>query len=365
MRFFNCKLTEIDKYIGNRKIVFFGCGSWLNSVNYTELMRLKSQFAYVIDNRQRGKTAIGEIELPVLSPFEVKNEINCDIILTSPVYMYDMYRQLQEMNLDDNIHCYAFPFMQMETPNRMDESLLAKVIADNRAEKIPKHIHCFWFSGEEKAEAYKRCIASWKEILPDYEITEWNKDNYNWHKHPFVEKAIESHAWAFASDYARLDVLNEYGGIYMDMDVEVFKRFDNLLHNPAIFSFSNHIQVDLAFMAAEQGNKVIKRLLELYDTVEIPDAKNGFARFFQPALIRDELVRCGIRMDGSLQKTENAVVFPSAFFMPQDYILFREYERTDYTYCVHYDNFGWSFSVDNKRDKKIRDNNILWNMLEK
>ena len=364
MRLLNCKLTELSKYFGKNKIVFFGCGSWLNSINYTEFMSLKHKFAYVIDNKQYGDVRLGDVELPVHLPSKLQEEQNCDVILTSPVYMYDMYQQLERMGLGDGIHCYSFPFMQLDTPNDIDKELLKEVISDRICAKIPKTVHCFWFSGGQKGNEYKKCIDSWKKVLTDYEIIEWNMYNYDWHKHPFVEKAIECQAWAFATDYARLDVLKEYGGIYMDMDVEVFKKFDNLLSNQAILSFSNHIQVDLAFMAAAKENPIIERLLQLYDYIDIPDNRNEFSKFFQPSFIRDELVRCGIKMNGSLQKLRDVTVFPNVFFMPQDYILFREYKKTDNTYCVHYDNFGWSFGTDNKREKKIRDNNLLWSMLE-
>ena len=364
MKLLNCSLQEVEKRFVNRKIVFFGCGSWLQAINYTDLMKLKKQFAYVIDNGVREKVDLGGIQLSVYSPQKIMEELNCVIILTSPIYMYDMYCQLEEMNLNDEIECFAFPFMQMISKQEIDKSLLNEVLICKK-QMIPRIIHSFWFSGDKKPEAYQRCVDTWKERLDGYEIIEWNKDNYDWHKHPFVERAVELGAWAFASDYARLDVLNEYGGIYLDMDVEVFKSFDNLLGNDAILSFSNQILVDLAMVGSKKNNIIIQQMLRLYDTVEIPNEKREFARFFQPSFVRSVLVKNGIKMNGVLQKIRNATVFPSEFFMPQDHILFRSFVPNANTYCVHYDNFGWSFSTDNKREKKIRDNNILWGLIEK
>ena len=365
MKFQNCTLEKINKEIGNKKIIFFGKGSWLNAINHSELMALSKQFCYVIDNNVSERNIkLGSLVLPVYLPEKIREEEECVIILTSPVYMYDMYCQLQEMNLGNGISCYAFPFMQMASENKIENGLLKTVVGDNGNHKIPKIIHSFWFSGDEKPYAYQKCIDSWKKLLTDYEIIEWNKDNYDWHKHPFVERAIEMGAWAFASDYARLDVLREYGGIYLDMDVEVFKPFDDLLENDALLSFSNHVLVDLAVLASRKDNPLMSRLLSLYDNVELPDEKSGFTKFFQPSFVREALVENGIAMDGSLQKVKNATVFPPEFFMPMDQVLFREYEKTENTYCVHYDNFGWSFSKDNKREKKIRDNNELWKLIE-
>lgn len=366
MRFVNCTLDEVVSKLHEERIIFFGKGSWLNIIDHTELMELASNFCYVIDNNVNAEwVRIGSYSLRLYSPQKIRSEKSCAVILTSPVYMFEMYCQLQEMNLGDEVVCYAFPFMQMVTENVINPVLLNQVVSTERGKKIPTVIHSFWFSGEEKPDSYQKCIDTWKEKLPDYQIIEWNKDNYDWHKHPFLERAIELEAWAFATDYARLDVLYEYGGIYLDMDVEIFKTFDDLLGNDAILSFSNHVSVDLAVMGSRKENPLIRQLLSTYDDVKLPLNKKEFTAFFQPSFVRETLVTNGIKMDGSLQKVENATVFPNVFFMPMDHILFKEYVKTDYTYCIHYDNFGWSFSEDNKREKKIRDNNALWKMCKK
>ena len=97
----------------------------------------------------------------------------------------------------------------------------------------------------------------------------------------------------------------------------------------------------------------------------MPNEKCQFAKFFQPAFVREELIKNGIKMNGALQKVQYATCFPPEFFMPMDAILYRDYEMKDHTYCVHYDNFGWSFSVDNKKEKKKAENNLLWEMIDR
>ena len=365
MKLFNCGLQEAKKKFKNRKIIFFGCGSWISVISYTELMELKNQFSYAVDNNLKLRQVfIEDICLPVYQPNKLLEEKECVVVLSSPVYMYEMYCQLVEMDLDDSIYCVAFPFMQMVTPNTVDSILLKKVTDSNGKSKIPKVVHSFWFSGEKKPESYQRCIDTWHKVLKDYEIIEWNKSNYDYHKHPFVERAVELKAWAFAADYARLDVLNEYGGIYLDADVEVFKSFESLLDNDAILSFSNHIMVDLAVMGARKGNGLIKQLMELYDKAELPTERKEFSKYFQPSFIRKTLVDAGICMNGSLQVVDDATVFPCSFFMGLDHVLFSDLKKTENTYCVHYDNFGWSFSTENKQEKKKRDNNALWRLIE-
>lgn len=98
---------------------------------------------------------------------------------------------------------------------------------------IPKIIHCVWLSGDDKPVLYLNCLKSWQEKMPDYEIKEWSLDKFpnEVTEHPFVKGALESRKWAYATDYIRLWLLYNYGGIYMDLDVMVFKSFNPFLEH--------------------------------------------------------------------------------------------------------------------------------------
>lgn len=359
MKFYNKNIHEMVESVKGKKIVFFGSGSWMQMINHTELMSLKNHFAYVIDNHPMDTIKLGEQELNVYRPEILEKEKECVVILTSPVYMYEMYCQLLDMKLSDDFVCYAFPFVQMIS----DEKNVKLDLKENGSQQIPKIIHSFWFSGDEKPYAYQKCIDTWYDKLSDYKIMEWNMKNYDGGKHWFVQSALEKEAWAYASDYARLDVLNEFGGIYLDMDVEVFRTFDDLLCNKAILSFGNNVCINLAVMGAQKNHSLIKKLLGLYDTVEPPKERKDFIKLFQPTLVRNTLAEYGIKMNGTTQCVNDVTVFSKEYFMPMDAILYRDFEKTEHTYCVHYDNFGWSFSKDNKKEKKRRDNNLLWNCI--
>lgn len=358
----NNTINDIVSNISNEKVIFFGCGSWFEIINYTDLMQLESRFAYIIDNDAYGEKSIGNKKLHIYRLEKLHEEEGAIIILTSPVYMYDMYCQLEELGLPDSFVCYSFPFVQMIS--NFPEITNVKLYNNGHKRQIPKIIHSFWFSQEKKPYAYQKCVDTWKEILTDYKIIEWNMETYDWHKNSFVERAIELKAWAYATDFARLDVLNTYGGIYLDMDVEVFKPFDNLLDNKVILSFANNVYVDLAVMGAEKNNILIQNLMKLYDDIQLPSEKKEFSKFFQPFWIRKTLVEYGIKMNGAMQMINGVRVFPSEYFMPLDAILYRDYNKTDHTYCVHYDNFGWSFGQDNKKEKKKRDNELLWKKIK-
>ena len=359
MKFLNCSLSEVNDKFKGKRIAFFGAGSWLNAVEDTELMLLKDKFAYILDNSQEGTVRLGDIELDIKKPECVLVDKDIVIIITSAQYMYDMYMQLLSMNLSDEYSCYALPFIQRVSNKESDGNIQYRDLIPDR---IPKVIHSFWFSGEEKPTEYQECIDSWRKVLPEYEIIEWNMDNYDWKKHPFVQRAIDLKAWAFAADFARLDVVYEYGGIYLDMDVEVVKPFDDLLGNDALLAFSNNIWIDLAVFGASKGNELINSLRDLYNGVELPETKKGFfKKYYQLAFVRKTLTSYGIKMNGSLQKNKYATAFPKSFFIVEDYLLRDPYKIEESTYCIHHANCGWNPEINELVEKR----RLLWEIVEK
>lgn len=361
----NCEIREIQQEFIGRKIVIFGIGNYYEILQKTNFEEVAEQVSYVVDNSPKASTiSFYDRELQLASPDKLRAEKDCVIILTSPVYMYDMFCQLKEMNLAGKIDCYAFPFMQLVSKKQMEPALLRKVYSNDGDYSIPKIIHCFWFSGEQKPENYQRCIDTWKEKCPEYKIIEWNKDNYNWEKNEFCKHAIEVQAWAFASDYARLDVIYQMGGFYLDMDVEIIKSFDDLIYNKSLFSYSNQITVDLATFASQKENELVKKMLDLYDNIDTPETKRDYMSFFQPRVIQGCLRDYGLFGNGELQIVDGNVFLPRTFFMPMDTIIFEMSALSEYTHSIHYDNFGWNAGHEDIRQKKIKSNRKLWNLVE-
>ena len=105
---------------------------------------------------------------------------------------------------------------------------------------IPKTIHYCWFGRGELSTKAKKCIQSWKKYCPDYEIIEWNEDNFDVNQNEYTKKVYAEKKFAFLSDYARLKIVYEQGGIYLDLDVEIIKPFCDLLDNKAFFGFENN-----------------------------------------------------------------------------------------------------------------------------
>lgn len=135
---------------------------------------------------------------------------------------------------------------------------------------IPKVIHYCWFGGNTLPNDVKKCIESWKKYCPDYEIKEWNENNFDVYSHPFMKAAYEARAWAFVSDYARLKIIHDNGGIYLDTDVELLKNLDFILQNDfyiGVQQVENLCNTGLGF-GANINHFIVKRMLERYDSID-------------------------------------------------------------------------------------------------
>ena len=144
-------------------------------------------------------------------------------------------------------------------------------------EKIPHIIHYCWFGRNPKSELVLNCIESWKKYLPGYEIREWNEDNYDVTQVNFVKEAYENQKWAFVSDYARLKIVYENGGIYLDTDVELLKNLDFLLKYQCyigVQQVGKFCTTGLGF-GAEKNNLIVQMMLKKYDNIVFSRGKEA------------------------------------------------------------------------------------------
>ena len=125
-------------------------------------------------------------------------------------------------------------------------------------------IYC-WFGNKEKPENVKNCINTWKELMPDWEYLEINENNFDINYNQYVKSAYENRHYAYVSDVARLWALYNYGGIYMDTDVLVYKPLDDFLKHDFFTGFEQLHYPVTATMGANKNNKLIKEMLDIYD----------------------------------------------------------------------------------------------------
>lgn len=168
---------------------------------------------------------------------------------------------------------------------------------------IPKVIHYCWFSNDRKPRLIRKCIASWKRNMPDYEIKCWDGDALrqliNEGKTPaFVADAISAHKWAFASDWLRLYVLYNYGGIYLDSDILVYKSFDCFLKH-SFFSGTKKCnegrsyEVEGAIIGAVPGLPIFLKIMDYYKDKHLLDASGDLAVPTIPVVLMEYFTELG------------------------------------------------------------------------
>lgn len=207
---------------------------------------------------------------------------------------------------------------------------------------IPKVIHYCWFGGNGKSQMIEKCIGSWRKLCPDYEIIEWNESNYDVSKHPFMKAAYAAKKWAFVSDYARVDILYQHGGVYLDTDVELISSLDPFLGYDfyAGFESESFVNFGLGF-GSIKGHSALKEILEYYNGIDFPDNDFGLSMISCPRIQTDALKKHGLLCNNQNQVVAGCNIFNTEYFCPMS---FRTGETvvTENTISIHHYDMSWS-----------------------
>lgn len=219
---------------------------------------------------------------------------------------------------------------------------------------IPKVIHYCWFGGNPLPPLAKKCIESWKKFCPDYEIKEWNEDNFDLNYNDYVREAYEAKKWAFITDVVRLYALVSEGGIYMDTDVEVIKPLDVFLSHVAFSGFESEINVPTGIMASEKNGKWAKENLEYYNGrhFKLPDGTYDMTTNVE--IITNYMLSYGLKRNNTLQDFKGLIsLYPNEYFSPMSAAT-KITRITDNTYTIHHFNGSWRSKKDRLKSKLMR-----------
>lgn len=208
---------------------------------------------------------------------------------------------------------------------------------------IPKVIHYCWFGNNPKPDLVVKCIDSWKKYCPDFEIIEWNESNFDLTINDYVMEAYKNEKWAFVSDYVRLWVIYNYGGLYFDTDVELIKNIDDLLSCNVFLCSEDNYRVSTGLgLGAIKNNYVIKKMLDDYDGIHFQREDGSL-----------DITTCRIRNTNSIKNIianlinnsnmteENGIRFyPPKYFCPYDFNT-GELNILDCTYAIHWYSATW------------------------
>ena len=175
---------------------------------------------------------------------------------------------------------------------------------------IPKYIHYCWFGYGEKSSSFAKNIASWKKYYPDFEIIEWNETNSFIESSAYAQEAYQCEKYSFVADYVRLKALVEYGGIYLDTDVEVLKRDQALENMDFVAGFEASDRIGTAILFSRQAEPLIEKWLRLYDNRHFIQ-KNGIIDMTPNVHELTELLKQdGWKMDNSEQHIDHRLLLP-------------------------------------------------------
>lgn len=222
---------------------------------------------------------------------------------------------------------------------------------------IPKIIHYCWFGGKELPKEYQNYINGWKKLCPDYEIIEWNETNYDINKNQYAKQAAEAGKWSFVSDYLGFDVVYEYGGIYLDTDVELVQTLDGILNDEIFFAIEENengaeVAPGLGF-GAKKHHPLMKQLRDMYDDISFVKEDGSLNMVAIPVYTTKLLEKKGFKRENKFQQIGSVSIYPTPYFAPMDFLT-GEIELKPETISIHHYSALWQSKTNLQHIEKMR-----------
>lgn len=340
----NCTVKEFLHLAESKQIVCFCAGQKLRE--FCERFQLTDKILYVADNFKCGQTLqVGCASLPVISMAQLDDRCREAVcVITSMEYAGEIVQQLDNISICNDVKVYLYELLHEECRGiewRHDEPQV-----------IPKKIHYCWFGKGSMPAHFRDNIRSWEKYCPDYEIIQWNESNYDVSKNKYMLQAYEKKKWGFVPDYARLDIVNTYGGIYFDTDVRVIKSFDILLQYELFCGFENIGSVNFGQgFGARKNHPIIQDMLHEYEDLSFVNEDGSINITPSPAYQTFALERYGLQKNGKVQQRENMLVLSPEYFSPVNE--FGYGNPTEDTFSIHQYAATWYDEEQKKRKEKI------------
>ena len=208
---------------------------------------------------------------------------------------------------------------------------------------IPKIIHYCWFGRNPLPASAQKCIVSWRKFLPDYEIKEWNEDNFDVNSIPYTKHK----KYAFVSDYARFWILYHEGGLYFDTDVEIVANMDEIIARGPFMGIEQGASLDGKPMVApglglgvEAGHPFYQKMLRVYNQQIYLDVDGTYNNMTIVSYTTKELYAHGMKPSEEMQEVEGIWIYPADFFCPMDSTT-GIITKTKRTVAIHHYDCSW------------------------
>lgn len=224
----------------------------------------------------------------------------------------------------------------------------------NSEMSIPKIIHYCWFGPNSMPENEVKYIEEWKQKLPDYEFMFWTEEKFDIESVPYVRQAYEAKKYAFVADYVRLFALNQYGGIYLDTDVELLKDFTPFLEDMAFLGFENRTMVGTGVIGTVKANDVFVRMAEYYEKHDFKDEKGIMDTTTNVKILNKLLIDKGLCPQNSEQNIGGIHIYERSVFSPKK-INETDFDITENSVSIHHFDASWL----TERERR-RGNSLVW-----
>ena len=350
--------TLKEKIEKKKKVVLFGAGA-IGQVVVPEILRdlgvLEYADCYLDNCESKWGTYIATCgkKLEVRSPRYLESCSDPMVILVNISRFPDAIRQLQEMSCTRDMECYIMPMMLIY--NFCRKTSEGEAVYEKQP-IIPKKLHYMWLGEKPISDNLRRCIESWKKYCPDYEIIEWNEHNYDIKKHPYMEQAYREGAYGFVPDYARLDILYNEGGFYLDTDVELRRNIDDLRYLQAFCGVEKWQIINFGGLSgAVKGHPMIGEFLDARSKILFYNEDGSLNRNTCGYFDTRVALQHGYKINGTTQMIDEMTIFASDYFHPFDYMS-GIMNETIHTHSIHWFNGGWlddKMKRANEESKKI------------
>lgn len=342
-------IEQLAKQVTGRRCIYcFGAG-----VRLTSLLRgfqeyhLEEHIKGISDNSREKQGTVwkfNEKAIPVMAPEHMIREMaRNDIIIITAAKGSEIFQQLEGYDKLNNIDCYFDNQLRANQYDYERNSIDIPEVFTSRTDIcIPKIIHYCWFGKTEIPEENRKWMESWKRYCPAYQIIEWNEDNYDVCKNLYMKQAYEKGKWAFVSDYARVDIVAQYGGVYLDTDVELLRNLDELLKNEAFCGFENKNFVNFGLgFGAIKNHKLIEKLREDYENRRFI-LENGVINDTPCPVYQTELLeQYGLQRNGQFQMLEQITVYPERVLCAMNRYSGRIVNNIEHSYSIHHFSASW------------------------
>lgn len=299
---------------------------------------------------------INGVSIPMILLSQMLKEIkNSDCILITTAAFEEIIQQFEKIPKLRSIRYCLYFVLRMETYDYERLQIpMPESLSTCRDYIIPKTIHYCWFGEKEMPRQHRRYIESWKQYCPDYEIIEWNEGNYDVHKSRYISEAYEHKKWAFVSDFARMDIINEYGGVYLDTDVELIKNIDEMLKNEAFCGFESkdYVAYGLGF-GARRNHPIIEEIKDYYENLPFVLERGQINEVTCPVIQTEVMKRHGLVCNGEFQVVEGMAIYPERILCGMSVISLRVEKNPMYTYAIHHYEGSWKENGDSPKQRRI------------